>query len=276
MGTRAPSPWCARRAAGLAALVLAAALQSACAQTTTAEDDALPVAVVEMLCEQRLTGLTDGVALAVDCELLIEPKEPGTFRVLGRGRGGGADDAMLQVSVRWRDFVGVSLTSFGGRRTWPLPFSDDGEAQRGAPLTRHLQLDLEAPQAHVLARRVDVSLRLHPVDVLGEEYRSGGARLEFAPATLECLVRQPDGTLDELLAAPGPRNPEELFLRAAATPLEQREHVIELLVKSLSRLNGSEREAAFGGLYFLTGESHGRQVFAWEAWLAARQRAVGP
>jgi hypothetical protein len=197
------------------------------------------------------------------------------FRVVGRGLAGRSDDAMLQVSVRWRDFVGISPTSFGGRKTWPMPFGEDGEAEREAPLVRRVTLALDAPQAHVLARQVEVSMRLHPVDVVGEEVRSGGARLDFDPVVLDSFARAPRGTLDELLAASGPVDPSELFLRGAATPPELREHAIERLVEALPRISGAEREAAFGALHFLTGETHGRQVFAWEAWLAARRRAQG-
>ena len=246
-----------------------------CASTGEPEEEPLPVAVIETFRELRLSSPDEGLTREVRVEMRVESLEPGVYQLLGRGRRLKVDDAMLQVNVRWRDFVGLSPTSYGGRRSWPLEFGEDGLMERGLPLVREVPIELDEPQERVLARQVTVSMRLHPVDVVGEEVRSGGARMEFPPARIDSYRRQPEGELLPYLLSPEERDPSELFLRAVAVPEAKREEHLELLIGHLSKLDGADREAAFGALHFLTGETHGRQVYAWETWLTLRKRAQG-
>ena len=236
-----------------------------------AEVDSLQVVTLETTNTLQLESRNDGIVHQLAIELGIEPKVPGEFVVIGHSREGRQDDALLQLTVRWRDFVGTSPTSFGGSRSRPVPFGDDGRMSRGEPLTREFVVPLDSAQPHVLARTVDATARLHPVDVLGEEVRSGGARLEFPVTRIETLARAPGGTLAEWFNADTTRDPDELFLRAAASAPEERGAVVGQLVKALSALKGPEREACFGALHFLTGETRGRSVYSWETWLRARQ-----
>lgn len=243
---------------------------SGCRSTTGGEGEPPAVGVVETLNTLRLSsnGGEDALATKVYVELGIEPKILGEFRVLGRGGNGRpAQDALVQLSITWKDFVGVSPTSFGGRKSRPTVFGDDGDARFGSPLRRTFELTLDPPPPKVLARRVEVSARFHPLDIVGEEVRSAGARLDFSRASLETLARAPGGVLAEWFEEGGERDPEELFLRAAATPPDRRLEVVEWLIGSLASLKGAEREAGYGALHFLTGVTNGRSVYAWEAWL---------
>ncbi len=265
----------ARLLAGVVAIVLLGPGLPSCATGAGAddEDEPPPVGVVETLDTLSLAAPPGGIATTVAITLGIEPLGLGDFTVVGRGpRDGVADDAQLQLSLQWRDFVGTSPTSFGGRRSWPTAFGDDGRAARGAPLQRTFAAELDAPQPHVLARRITVSARFHPIDLVSELVRSGGARMEFPEAVLETLAREPEGTLAEWFELDGDRDPEELFLRAAAAPVAQREQVVTRLISTLAALKGAEREAGFGALHFLTGETQGRSVYAWETWLRERAR----
>ena len=229
-----------------------------------------PVGVVETLntLEVKADGGDYEIAARIELQVVIEPKTLGVFRVVGRGPGGGTvDDALIQLTVSWKDFVGLSPTSFGGRKSSPTLFGDSGDARRGEPLRRVFEIALETPQPQVLARRVELSARFHPLDVVGDEVRSAGARMEFPPITIETLARVPGGTLTEWFHEGDERDPAELFLRAAASPPERRMRVIKRLIDSLASLNASERDAGFGALHFLTGVTNGRSLYAWETWL---------
>jgi hypothetical protein len=252
--------------------MLTALASTGCRSTAAnaADENAPVVGVVETLNTLTLTsnGGRDGLATQVFVELSIEPKILGEFRLIGRGSGDGpAQDALVQLTMSWKDFPGLSPTSYGGRRSGPTVFGDDGDASRGSPLRRTFELSVGNPDPSVLARRVEVSARFHPIDLVGEEVRSAGARMDFPKASLETLAREPGGTLQQWFEEGGERDPAELFLRAAATPEGQRDAVVEFLVGSLASLKGPEREAAFGALHFLTGVTNGRSVYAWETWL---------
>ncbi len=235
------------------------------------DEEPLPVAVVETLNSLSLAAQSEGegVVTALDIEVQIEPKTPGLFRILGRGpRGRGVDDALIQLTVAWKDFAGTTPTSFGGRRSRPTAFGDDGEARFGQPFRRRFLWELDPAHASVLARRVEAHARLHPVDVVGESVRSGGVRMEFPSVSLESFSRPASGTLAEWFEQPvDEREPDELFLRAAQAPVEHRVDVIVQLVGQLAGLKGQQQEAGFGALHFMTGQTHGRSAFAWEAWL---------
>ena len=229
-----------------------------------------PVGVVETLntLEARAGGGDDEIATRLELEVVIEPKTPGVFQVIGQRPGGGPlDDALIQLTVSWKDFVGLSPTSFGGRKSRPTLFGESGEASRGAPLRRLFEIELDAPQPRVLARRVELSARFHPLDVVGDEVRSAGSRMDFPPIAVETVARAPGGTLAEWFQEGEGRDPAELFLRAASSPPERRLRVIQRLIYSLASLNAAERVAGVGALHFLTGVTNGRSLYAWETWL---------
>jgi hypothetical protein len=256
-----------------ACVVLGVLVSLGCASTSengAGADEPLPVAVIETLNTLHLVANDGqgGLARQLLIELSIEPKMLGIHQIVGRGPEGGlADDALIQLTVSWKDFVGLTNTSFGGRQSRPTVFGDGGEASFGAPFRRTFELELNTPQPGVLARRVQVSARLHPLDVISEVARSAGARMEFPEASIETLSRQPAGSLSEWFEEGAERDPEELFLSAASTPIDRRPQVLARLIGSLASLNRVERDAGFGALHFLTGATNGRSVYAWEAWL---------
>lgn len=233
--------------------------------------------VIETARRLRVVPRTEGLPQEVRVELTLFPLEPWTVEVLGqRPEGQAGDDALVEIRVKWTDFAGVQPMSWGRSYRMAIPFGGDGEASREEPLVRSFLVPIDPAEERALARRIEAWARLHPVDLLGPEVRSGGASLEFPLAEAETFRRVPEASLAALLDAPGEAAPEDVFLAAVSRPADERGEVLRLLVEALPRLPDERREPLFGALQYLTGETRGRSVARWEEWLAQQVGEVRP
>ena len=249
---------------------LAATLSPACA----APREELPFKRLPPRTRLEVQSTAPGLAPGVLVTTLIEPEGLLPLRVMGRRAYLEAGDpSLLDVRVRFEDFPGRGPVSSARSVHELLEYGADGEARPGQPLARPFTVELD-PLRDALARRVVVSARLFVVDLTDDEGRSGSLALEFAPTKLETFRRPARrGTgAGGVLAALGDPDADELFLAAVTTPAAGREEVVGRLVAELPRLDGDHQEAAFAALLYLTGESHGRSEYRWQAWWDARRR----
>lgn len=199
----------------------------------------------EIAAEVRLTPLVNG-----EWTLLSQPA--------GEHQGG-----LLEVSLSWKDFVGTSPSSFGRSLKTVRAFGEDLDFSAERPLSRLFRFDVPLPEARILARRVSLSVRLHPVDIRGVALRTGGSRIDFPVASLETYRRDAATPFAELAAD---ADPEELFLAAAQVTNSLRSERVGEVIARLDATKGPQREAFFGALQFLTGITQGRSVARWEDW----------
>lgn len=215
-----------------------------------------------------------GLAREVAVECRLTPKEPIQLELIAAPVGTAAQGALLEVSLRWTDFVGVTPTSFGRSTKGFHRFGEDARFDKSAPLSRVFRFDLDEPEARVLARRLVVSSRLHPVDLVAPELelRTGGARIEFPQRETHSLRRAPSRELEACLAELEAVEPEELFLAAVHEALRDPAARVARLVAVLPEVpEGLHREALFGALHFLTGTTQGRSVARWQSWWETRE-----
>jgi hypothetical protein len=248
--------------------ILGALAPGICCAAPAAQEKELPVAVVETARRLAIHAEGDGLVQEVGIELTLFPLESWPVDVLGRRpEGQTGDDALVEIRVKWTDYAGVMPMSWGRSFRRAVPFGADGEASRDEPLVRTFSLHLDPPEDRALARRLEAWARLHPVDVVGPEVRSGGVSLEFPTATAETFRRVPEASLEDLLAADDPPDPADVFLAAVTRATRERAVVLRQLVEALPRLSEERREPVFGALQYLTEETHGRSVARWEEWL---------
>ncbi|MCB9899180.1 MAG: hypothetical protein H6825_14340 [Planctomycetes bacterium] len=261
------------RVARLAALALAVVLSGACASTGSSDDpEPTEVRPLEILARATLEPVGEGLSTHARLVLSLAPKEPVPIDVIAEGDGQ-VSDAFVEVRLQWKDFFGLEPTSLGRGRTLHLPFGPDGSGSRTAPLVRTLDLELEDPDPRVLARRITVDAVLRPIDIEQGEARSGGAALPFPRQTASVFLHPVDESLEALLAADPPRDPVAIFTAGAREGLDRPLPTLTALVDALPVLEGAEREALFGALLFLTGETNFRSIPQWKSWLAAHAAA---
>lgn len=215
-----------------------------------------------------------GLAREVAVECRLTPKEPIQLELIAAPVGTATQGALLEVSLRWTDFVGVTPTSFGRSTKGFHRFGEDARFDKAAPLSRVFRFDLDEPEARVLARRLVVSSRLHPVDLVAPELelRTGGARIDFPQRETHSLRRAPSRDLEACLAELEAVEPEELFLAAVHEALRDPAARVARLVAVLPEVpEGLHREALFGALHFLTGTTQGRSVARWQSWWETRE-----
>jgi len=226
----------------------------------------------------RLAILVEGEGLieSLQAQLSVAPKDPVLLTLRGELPSEHADEglngAVVEFELGWTDFEGTRPTSYGGSYRRVLPFGPDGAASKAAPLLRSFPFQLPAPDPKILARRVTLWARFHPLDLEAGAVHTGGATLVFERVA-RLSVRAPGtASLSEVLADEQ-STAGELFLAAVsggddAALLEPR---LEQLVAVLPGARGSQREAIFGALQCLTGQTNGRNVYRWQAWWRERQ-----
>lgn len=252
----------------LIGLVLLAAAGCASPSPAAAEQPERQIREIETLARARLEPVAEGLARQVRLVLTLAPLDPLELEVLGRRPADQqGHDGLLEVSVRWKDHLGVRPDSRGGSFRTTVPMGEDGLATREQPFERPWVLDLPDPAPGVLARSVSVVARLHPVDLRSERYRTAGVTVPFEGAGLASFAPAPEG--DEaaalFLESVGAGQPE-------ADPLER----IAAAVAALPSTAGPSREALFGALHFLTGQTNGRSVGRWQAWWEQAREAGDP
>ena len=248
-------------------LGLAAGLLLSCSAATPGpgREPARPLVGVQPRMELRLSTPDDGPARTLRVSVLVEPTDGVPFSVVPVGGDG---SGLLELTVRWHDFRAEPTTS--GRSTQAvLPWVGAGRAEDGAPLVMTTSVALGDPR-DALARRITVDGRLIGVDLVREDGHTGGSLFNLARATLETSPLPPAGTLERQLQE---GDPAGIFLSAVASPPAVREDVVGRLVAALPESGGAGREAIFGALLFLTGETHGRDVWRWTTWWKQREAA---
>jgi hypothetical protein len=265
-------------------LILLLAVLAGCASppgdADRADEPERVVRDIETIRKAALFGQGPGLTVAVTLEVSIRPKDPVALEILGlRPEGREGNDGLLEVELRWKDFVGTEPTSFGGSFRTTRDFGPDGRATRDDPFVRRWSFELQVPDARVLARRVSVATRLHPVDVLTTGARSAGQTMVVDAVSLDSfrsLTGEPpqqdlNAALEDLLTPPA-----EVFLLAVGAGAETRDvmALVERAIAVLETSQGPHRAALFGALQFLTGMVHGRSVSRWKLWWSRQQAAT--
>lgn len=277
----------ARRPVRLAWVLVLAAVAGCAAPGTDAggdepdaneEEDPPSLGLVELVARAAIEPVGEGLVTRVRLRLSLAPKGSVPAEVIARAPGQGSD-AFVEVRLQWRDFLGVGPTAVGRAHTRHLSFGDDGTAERFLPLERDFDLSLEAPDARMLARRITVDAVLRPVDVIQGSVRSGGVAVPFPRQTVAVFAAVPDVPFLDVLAGAPPRDPVQLFVSAAQDGLDERDETLVRVVDALDDVVELEREALFGALMFLTGETNFRSIPQWRAWIDANvppRPGVGP
>ncbi|GJM20170.1 MAG: hypothetical protein DHS20C15_00850 [Planctomycetota bacterium] len=216
------------------------------------------------------------LAREVALELQVWPKDPVELELISAPMTGADQGALLEVSLRWVDFLGLAPTSFGRSIKTFRPFGDDQVFSQAERLSRVFRFELEEPEARVLARRLTITARLHPLDLVAAaaERRTGGARVDFPKQQSYSLRRVPAQDLEACLSDPAAVEPDELFLAAVHEAHADPHARVGRLVEALPGASGMQREALFGALHFLTDATQGRSVTRWQAWWETRQGAL--
>jgi len=223
---------------------------------------------IESVRRLALSTPGDGLARQVELQLSLTPKDPLELEVLGvRPEGQVGSDGLVEVAVRWKDHLGVRPDSRGGSFRTTLPMGPDGTASQEQPFTRSWTVNLPEPEARVLARSVSVSVKLHPVDLRSELYRTAGVTVPFDGAALDSFAPAPEGDAAAVR-----------FLDAVAAGQPERDLVtlVGAALAALPEADGADRDALFGALHFLSGQTNGRSVARWQTWWEAAQRAGDP
>lgn len=267
MGTRSTPE---RRAAALLVALLAACGCASPSAGTEGEADA-PLVAIPLDARLRLAVPAGAVARVLLVEVLIAPVAAGEVTVVARrpalARG---DDALLDLRVRYEDFAGRGPVSYGQTLSRAIELGEDGVARPDAPLVRRFELHLPPP-GDALLRRVTVTGRLWPVDVVGPDGRGGGLAVPLRGAVIESHVPASSASLRALLGAPDATG-HDVFLAAIAEAREERARVLDDLVASLPGRGGDVREGVLAALFALTGQPHGRAAYRWAAWWDAVRR----
>jgi len=246
-----------------AALTLAAALLGGCASAPAAPPpfaDLPPLDLSPRLALRLEPPPGDGPARSLRVVALLWPGDGRPLRVVPCRPDGGS--ALLELSLRWEDHAGDGPHCRGRATQVLVPWSGDVLATDELPWSCQADVALAAADG-VLARRVRVEGRLIGLDLVRDEGHGGGRLLQLPPATLVSLAPAPPGLLEEHLQS---GRPDGIFLAAAGAPDAWRAHVLDRLVGALPASRGAAREAVFAALFWLTGETHGRDVHRWSTW----------
>jgi hypothetical protein len=245
-----------------AALTLAVALLGGCASAPAAPPFAdLPALDLAPRLELRLEPAAgDGPARTLRVQALLWPGDGRPLRVVPCRPDDGS--ALLELSLRWEDHSGAGPGCTGRATQVLVPWSGDLLATDESPWSCAADVAL-GPVQGVLARRVRAEGRLIGLDLVRDEGHGGGRLLQLPPATLVSLAPAPPGLLEEHLQS---GRPDGIFLAAAGAPDAWRAHVLDRLVDALPASRGAAREACFAALFWLTGETHGRDIHRWSTW----------
>jgi hypothetical protein len=236
--------------------------------TSTHDRGDRPFKQIDTLTTARVEVMGTGLAERIRYITRIEPEAESSLTVVGqRASGEDGDDALLDIAIRVVDFPGIGPVSQGFSMHAIVPYGPGGVASPGSPLEQATEVGLR-PARSVLARRVEAFARLIVIDILEEDGRTGSVVLTFPLTVAESLARRPAHSLLEAL---GGEDPEELFLAAAATDTDVRDVAIGQLIEGLSYGAPQIREATFGSLLYLTGETHGRSEYRWKDWWRLRR-----
>ncbi len=219
------------------------------------------------------------MASQLTVEVSIAPRDPLTLEILGlRPDGEDLGDGLLEVHLRWKDFVGTQPTSFGGSRRTTVPFGPDGVATRSEPFLREWTFELPAPEQRVLARRVSLTAKIHPVDVQTTGARTAGRTMEVDALIADSfrVLSGPAvaGGLEAVLADPS-MGADAVFLMAVGAGQATRD-IPALVGEAVARLEaarGAHRDALFGALQFMTGQTQGRDLARWQLWWSRQSTA---
>jgi len=255
-----------------AGLALAAALLGGCAAGPPAQApfaDLPPLDIrprLELLLEP---AAGPGPARALHVTLRLAPSDDLPLRVVPCRPEVGS--ALLELTVATSDYRGDGPACTGRSQQVLVPWSGGGEATVGRPFELRAEVALGNADG-VLGRRVRVEGRLIGVDLVRADGHSGGRLLGVPPATLASLAPAPPGLLDEHLQS---GRPDGIFLAAAGAPADWRPLVLDRLVGSLPASRGATREAIFAALFWLTGESCGRDIHRWSTWWSEERNRTG-
>lgn len=236
---------------------------------------------IETIRRARFVDGAPGLARQLTIEVSIAPRDPLTLEILGlRPDGEDLGDGLLEVHLRWKDFVGTQPTSFGGSRRTTVPFGADGIATRSEPFLRQWSFDLPEPEDRVLARRVSLTAKLHPVDVQTTGARTAGRTMEVDGLIADTFRVLPEpaapGGLEAALADPT-ISAGAVFLVAVGAGEATRDipALVGAAVAALEASHGAHRDALFGALQFMTGQTQGRDLARWQLWWSRQSTGQG-
>jgi len=232
----------------------------------------LPIIAVPVSARIQLASLEGGPAVRLATRVTITTMEALPVEVVGV-----RDDvvvpeeaSLLDLDVTWTDFEGLEPRSLGHSERFVLPFVKAGVTVTGAPLVVESSVPLP-PAPGVLARRVVVHARIIGIDLRQEHGHTGGTLLPLPEVTLDSLAEVPPGTLAQHLQS---RSLPGIFLSAASAPAERREQTLAALIEALPATPEPARGAIFAALLYLTGETHGRDIYRWSTWWKARAATI--
>ncbi|MBM3984976.1 MAG: hypothetical protein FJ296_04685 [Planctomycetes bacterium] len=255
-----------------AGLILAAALLGGCAADQPAPTpfaDLPPLDIRPAITLVLDPGPGPGPARSLHITLRLSPADEVPLRVVPCRPDDGS--ALLELTVSTSDFRGDGPACTGRTEQVLVPWSGAGEAAAGRPFELCADVALGASDG-VLGRRVHVEGRLIGVDLVRDDGHSGGRLLLPEPATLASLAPAPPGLLDEHLQS---GRPDGIFLTAAGAPAGWRSLVLDRLVGALPASRGAAREAIFAALFWLTGETCGRDIHRWSTWWTEERNRPG-
>ncbi|MFT7464648.1 MAG: hypothetical protein ACI9EF_003006 [Pseudohongiellaceae bacterium] len=280
MGRRRPNLACSL----LLAVLAGCASPPGGTDPVDAPEEERVVREIETIRSAQLLPWSAGLATEATLEVSLRPRDPVTLEILGiRPEGEDFGDGLLEVELRWKDFVGTEPTSFGGSQRTTVPFGADGIATRETPFVRQWSFQLPEPDKRVLARRVQLKAKLHPVDVLTTGARSAGRTLEMDGVIGDSFVEIPadfvppedDCSLAEVLADATVK-PSTIFLMAvgAGSPNRDLPSLVGAAVMSLEEARSPQRDALFGALQFMTDQTQGRSVARWQLWWSHQEASA--
>jgi hypothetical protein len=210
-----------------------------------------------------------GPARTLHVTLRLSPADGVPLRVVPCRPDDGA--ALLELTVTCTDHRGDGPHCSGRTEQVLVPWSGEAAASEGRPFELRADVALPAPDG-VLGRRVRVEGRLIGVDLVRDDGHSGGRLLLAPAATLASLAPAPPGLLDEHLQS---GRADGIFLAAAGAPAGWRALVLDRLVGALPASRGAAREAIFAALFWLTGETCGRDIHRWSTWWSEERNRTG-
>jgi len=232
----------------------------------------VPIGELALRAKVQLATYEEGLAHQVVLTTELAPLGVEPVEVVGeRPFGEPGDDARLVTRVRYLDFPGRGPLSSGKTFVESREWGVDEWAALDAPLRRAFLIELPKP-ATVMARRVEVTVVLHPVDLVeGDLRRNGGHPIAFPTVALETFAQPLPDPRPEVW--PPESTPEETFLWAASGADEQQVDTVGQLMQILGdeTLDVDVRDAAVAGLVYVTGVSHGRDVRRWQDWWELQQ-----
>lgn len=253
-------------------LALAAALLGACAAGPAPPAPFADLPPLDLRPSVRLAlapGPGTEPARTLYVTLTLVPEDDVPLRVVPCRPDDGS--ALLELTVTCTDYRGDGPRCSGRTEQVLVPWSGAAEASAARPFELRADVALPSPDG-VLGRRVRVEGRLIGVDLVREDGHSGGRLLAAQAATLASLAPAPPGLLDEHLQS---GRADGIFLAAAGAPAGWRALVLDRLVGALPASRGAAREAIFAALFWLTGESCGRDIHRWSTWWSEERNRTG-